>query len=67
MITKEDANNYLKKMLKTEIEMRKGYLYLYKHLKNSSLKKQFLELANEESEHAALVMHLIDGLKHMQG
>ena len=63
MISKEDAGQYLCEMLNIELKMKKGYLVLANKLMDNNLKKQFLNMADEEEAHAALVSELQKLLK----
>jgi rubrerythrin len=60
MITKKDAGEYLTQMLNIELNMRKMYLGLSQKISDKNLKKIFLEISNEEEEHAKLVKDLKD-------
>ena len=60
MITKEDAKNYLKKMLDVEEAMYKGYQEMASKVSDQELKDIFLKLSNDEVGHSKLVNDLID-------
>ncbi|OGN61087.1 MAG: hypothetical protein A3F40_05035 [Chlamydiae bacterium RIFCSPHIGHO2_12_FULL_27_8] len=60
MISKEDAKNYLKKMLQIEIGMYNGYKDLDLKVKDPEFKTIFQKLMKDETEHAELVRKLMD-------
>lgn len=66
MISKEDMQGFLDKMLEIEMNMHNTYAGLAKKIKDEKIRKTFEMVSNQETEHAQMVkdlMKLLGSLK----
>lgn len=63
MISKKEVKELLKSMFAIEENMKNGYIFLHKHVKDEKLKEEFLELSQEETFHEKLIEQLIQLLE----
>ncbi|MBU0682843.1 MAG: ferritin family protein [Candidatus Omnitrophota bacterium] len=60
MLSSADYENYLIQMRELELDMMEVYQKCASEIKDKTIKKIFIELANSEKEHAELVVEIAE-------